>query len=327
MTVLLSNIASFWRRKSRLANLCRNFSHIVRCRRVSLSAWLLVDGQMSLGRRATISRGCRIAVPTNGILELETLVWLNHDVEIEVLRRIAIGSHTTVQRHCSLIGDVEVGRGCLLAPNVFISSGRHNFDAWPAMPIRLQDALVAADTALRASQSRPVRIGDDCWIGVNSTVLPGVTIGRGAIVGANTVVVRDVQPYEVVGGVPARLLRRRIVFEPPGAIDGLRQDHWPYFYSGFEFGDACPPVANGDFVLALALAKPSVVQLTLRGLDTSPVEITCCGIRGLIPAFTTIDIQLPAAEIFEINRLRVRLPAGGRIQVLGAVVRETAGVA
>lgn len=61
-------------------------------------------------------------------------------------------------------------------------------------------------------RSHRVLIGHDTWLGHGSTVLPGVTIGDGAVVGAGAVVSRDVAPYEIVGGVPARPIRRR--FEP-----------------------------------------------------------------------------------------------------------------
>ena len=54
----------------------------------------------------------------------------------------------------------------------------------------------------------PIRIGNDVWIGANATVLPGVTIGDGAVVAAGAVVTRDVEPLTVVGGVPARPLKR-----------------------------------------------------------------------------------------------------------------------
>ena len=65
------------------------------------------------------------------------------------------------------------------------------------------------DPARRANLlPAPVRIGDDAWLGANVTVLPGVTIGNGAVVAAGAVVSRDVEENTVVGGVPARVLRR-----------------------------------------------------------------------------------------------------------------------
>ena len=76
--------------------------------------------------------------------------------------------------------------------NAVIATLNHNMD-----PARRANLLPA-----------PVRIGDDAWLGANVTVLPGVTIGNGAVVAAGAVVSRDVEENTVVGGVPARLLRR-----------------------------------------------------------------------------------------------------------------------
>jgi acetyltransferase-like isoleucine patch superfamily enzyme len=58
-------------------------------------------------------------------------------------------------------------------------------------------------------EALPIRIDDDVWIGGRSVILPGVHIGQGAVVAAGAVVTRDVVPYAVVGGVPARLIRMR----------------------------------------------------------------------------------------------------------------------
>ena len=55
----------------------------------------------------------------------------------------------------------------------------------------------------------PVVIGDDVWIGSRVIILPGVKIGNGSVIGAGAVVTKDVEPYSVVGGVPAKLIRRR----------------------------------------------------------------------------------------------------------------------
>jgi acetyltransferase-like isoleucine patch superfamily enzyme len=66
--------------------------------------------------------------------------------------------------------------------------------------------------------ARPVRVGRNVWIGFESCVLPGVTIGEGAVVGARSVVVEDVPPYTVVAGNPARVIRR---LEPEGGGHGV----------------------------------------------------------------------------------------------------------
>lgn len=55
--------------------------------------------------------------------------------------------------------------------------------------------------------ARPVEIGEDCWLGIRVTILPGVTIGKGCVVAAGAVVTKDVAPFNLVGGVPARVIR------------------------------------------------------------------------------------------------------------------------
>ena len=62
------------------------------------------------------------------------------------------------------------------------------------------------------SDSKPVRIGDDVWIGMRVTILPGVTVGSHCIIGAGAVVTKDVPDYAIVGGNPARILRTRNKF-------------------------------------------------------------------------------------------------------------------
>jgi acetyltransferase-like isoleucine patch superfamily enzyme len=306
------------RRHSAILNLARNALHVVRNRRISARAWLVIDGELRFGRHVRVSAGCRITVPASGVLELGERVWLGPDVQVDVLSRVAIGAHTSVQRRCSLIGDVEIGRGCLFAPNVFVSSGWHQFDAWPTLPIRVQEARAVAEGRGQAINSRAVRIADDCWLGVNAVVQPGVIIGKGAIIGANAVVTHDIPPYEVVGGVPARRIRSRLEFVPRGELDGMCEGHLPYFYSGFEHGGSLPPVADSNFVLAMALREACAVQLTLRSVDTLPVEIACGAFRRTVRANETLELQVPVGTEKEQDRLAVGLSKGGRVAVVYA---------
>ncbi len=70
-------------------------------------------------------------------------------------------------------------------------------------------------------------IGNDVWIGYEAVVLSGVTIGDGAIVAARSVVTKDVPPYTIVGGVPARPIRKRFGQETIGALLELKWWDWP----------------------------------------------------------------------------------------------------
>lgn len=73
-----------------------------------------------------------------------------------------------------------------------------------------------------------VQIGHDTWLGHGSTILPGVTIGNGAVVGAGAVVSRDVPPYTIVGGVPARLIRERFDAATGNRLDLLAWWDWSH---------------------------------------------------------------------------------------------------
>ncbi|MDF6781257.1 acyltransferase, partial [Escherichia coli] len=133
----------------------------------------------------SISKDVIINLSGDGRLEMANDTWLSHGVEIESEGLITIGEGTTIQRRCSLNGTISIGRGCIFAPNVFISSGSHIFAAWPELPIREQEAKYSAlPLAARPTGfgDRPIEIGDDCWIGVNVVIMPGVTIGKGCVV-------------------------------------------------------------------------------------------------------------------------------------------------
>jgi acetyltransferase-like isoleucine patch superfamily enzyme len=96
---------------------------------------------------------------------------------------------------------IEVGARTLIAPNCSFYSGRHPLD-----PFVRNGTKGPEDGA-------PIKIGEDCWIGGNSIILPGVTIGKGVTVGAGSVVTKDVPDFVVVVGNPARILKKIPVSE------------------------------------------------------------------------------------------------------------------
>ncbi|VVE89042.1 acyltransferase [Pandoraea bronchicola] len=212
-----------------------------------------------------------LRIPEGGSLIAGQNVWIGNDCEIGVGARIVIGEGTSIQHRSQLHGDVEIGDGCVFAANFYTSSAQHAFEYAPTLPIRVQDRLAGGRPW--AERSRPVSIGNDCWIGINVSVMPGVTIGRGCVIGANSVVTRDIPPYSVAVGSPCRVIRERLMYAPPKMIDATNDAHLPYFYAGVAQRDANAEIgstvvrvrdglpANRDFTLALDAASGDAVRL------------------------------------------------------------------
>lgn len=104
--------------------------------------------------------------------------------------------------------EVRIGSYCSIGPNVtFIINDDHPLDRISTFPFR---AMLLGERAYEGIDRGPILIGDDVWLGANATVLSGVTIGQGAVVAAGAVVTRDLPPYAICGGVPAKVLRYRL---------------------------------------------------------------------------------------------------------------------
>lgn len=150
------------------------------------------DVRISAFGGAGVSLGDSVSLGRFSLIESSAVI-SEPGVGVTIGGHTAIGSNNTVWGQ----GGVTIGMYCLFGPNVVIVSEDHNFESTDR-PIKFQGSTRA-----------PVSIGDDCWIGANSVITAGVTIGRGAIVAAGSVVTSDVEDFSVVGGVPARLLRSR----------------------------------------------------------------------------------------------------------------------
>jgi acetyltransferase-like isoleucine patch superfamily enzyme len=100
---------------------------------------------------------------------------------------------------------IKIGNKVMFGPNVTLAGGDHNTSVIGRFMFDVKEK--------RPDDDRPIVIEDDVWVGCNATILKGVRIGRGAIVAAGAVVVRDVPPYTLVGGVPARVLKDRWTVE------------------------------------------------------------------------------------------------------------------
>lgn len=152
-----------------------------------------------LGRGVVIEPGVLIFHPEN--VELGDGVYVGHDTILKGYHRgrMVIGAGTWVGQQCFFhsAGGLSIGRNVGVGPGVKIITSAH-----------AEEGLAKPILHSRVEFS-PVRIEDDADLGVGAIILPGVTVGRGAQVGAGSVVTRDVAPYAVVAGSPARLLRVR----------------------------------------------------------------------------------------------------------------------
>lgn len=114
--------------------------------------------------------------------------------------KVKIGGGTRIGRHFIVSGEgssINIGKNVLMSERVFVTESHHSFEDIDA-PVAHQNSV----------SKGPVKIEDDCWIGIGVCIMPNVTIGKHSIVGANSVVTKDIPPYSVVAGIPARIIRR-----------------------------------------------------------------------------------------------------------------------
>lgn len=122
-----------------------------------------------------------------------------------------------------------IGKFCQIAhgSRFITASANHPMGGFSTYPFSIfnPDTMDAyGDLALQWGDTV---IGNDVWIGYGATILPGVTIGNGAIIGAKSVVARDVGPYEIVGGNPARIIRPRFDAKTIGSLQRVCWWDWP----------------------------------------------------------------------------------------------------
>ena len=159
-----------------------------------------VSPRARIGRRAIVRRGSEVGAD------------------------VVLGDFSYISGPRSYVEAARIGKFCSIARQVVIGPGNHDLSGVTTHPFPVSpDCGGLATSAKQETQKAPPIIGNDVWIGMNAIVMRGVTIGDGAVVAANSVVTRDVEPYTIVGGVPARLLKRRF---PPEIAESLQRSQW-----------------------------------------------------------------------------------------------------
>ena len=135
----------------------------------------------------------RLEIGANTLFEPH--VWITAPGDARV--RIGSGTFLNIAVMVASVELVEIGNDCMFANGCFISDGSHRFDD-PDKPVPWQGFTTKG----------PTRIGDNVWCGANVVVASGVTIGERCVIGANSVVTEDVEPFTIAAGVPARPIRK-----------------------------------------------------------------------------------------------------------------------
>lgn len=131
--------------------------------------------------------------------QLRGFAWIQPGVTFVQTNRISVGAHFGVNTgtYINGLGGITMGDYVLIGSNVTISAGLHDIEG--RMP----------PVFARPGIPKAIVIEDDVWIGAGAVIMPGVTLRRGTVVGANAVVTKDTEEYWVVAGVPARKIRSR----------------------------------------------------------------------------------------------------------------------
>lgn len=165
---------------------------------------LIGTPSIEIGNRASLLKGVQINAlghPNNKVY-IKDRVRLERGVDIRSLydTHIIIDENAYIGPYVVITGtgDIKIGKNCLIAPHCGIFANSHIFTD-PTLTIEEQGVT-----------SKGIVIEDDCWLGHNVTVLDGVKIGKGSVIGAGSVVNQNIPPFSIAVGTPARIIRNRL---------------------------------------------------------------------------------------------------------------------
>jgi maltose O-acetyltransferase len=124
--------------------------------------------------------------------------WVNIEKGVHFGDTLKIGNGSGIGAYSMIPGDVTIGENVMMGQECLMFTQNHAFSD-PSVPMCQQGMQT----------SRPITIGNDVWIGARVIILPGVSVGEGAIIGAGAVVTKNIPPYEIWGGNPAHFLKAR----------------------------------------------------------------------------------------------------------------------
>jgi maltose O-acetyltransferase len=148
-----------------------------------------------LGR---LSKKCRALICKQFFHSVGRNVNVEHGAYFGSGLLVEIGDNSGIGVNCRVPGDIRIGKDVMMGPDVLIIGRNHNFEDL-TIPMRLQGYKATP----------PVVIEDDVWLGARVIVLPGIKIGRGAIIGAGAIVSKDVPPFGICVGDPGRIVKFR----------------------------------------------------------------------------------------------------------------------
>jgi acetyltransferase-like isoleucine patch superfamily enzyme len=149
-----------------------------------------------------------------------------HVLENSILNNTEVDRFSYVGRNC-LIQNAKIGSFCSIANDVIIGLGKHPLSYFSTSPLFYKKRntfnypIVKQD--LEFDEYELISIGSDVWIGARAIILDGVEIGHGAIIAANSLVNKNVPPYSIVGGIPAKVIKYRFTDE---IIEKLLHEKW-----------------------------------------------------------------------------------------------------